>query len=69
MTRLDDALIQQLATQETPRAYWNEVRSMAQEILAYRAEAAKAAATAAQTAAQAAAQASFPYGFGPGSPP
>jgi hypothetical protein len=46
--KLDDALIDQLAHQESPRAYSHEVKYMAQEILEYRTkerEAAKAAQT------------------------
>jgi hypothetical protein len=48
MTRLDDALIDQLAHQETPRAYSHEVKAMAQEIFEWRQKAAEAA-KAAQT--------------------
>ena len=43
MTKLDDALIDQLAHQESPRAYSHEVKYMAQEILEYRTKATEAA--------------------------
>jgi hypothetical protein len=59
MTRLDDALIDQLAHQETPRAYSHEVKAMAQEILAHRQKAAEAA-----KAAAAPAQSSIPWPVG-----
>lgn len=40
MTNVSDALIDQLAHQETPRAYGHEVKAMAQEIQTYRKQAA-----------------------------
>lgn len=55
MTRLDDDLIRQLATQQNPRAYSHEVRYMAQEIFEFR-EAAKKAVAASQVAATSAPQ-------------
>lgn len=60
MTNLSDALIDQLAHQETPRAYGHEVKAMAQEIQTYR----KQAADAAKAAAAAPQQSSFPWPYG-----
>lgn len=52
MIQLSDALIDQLAHQETSRAYGHEVKAMAQEIQTYRTAAAEAAKKAAGSAAQ-----------------
>lgn len=63
MTNLSDALIDQLAHQETPRAYGHEVKAMAQEIQEYRKKAADAAKAAALTPVPQ--QSSIPWPYAP----